>query len=329
MILTCPSCGTQYAVKDGAIPEGGRKVRCAACGHSWHQDPEGGDSSPQEHVPEGVQPECYTAEAPAAPAADDVTEPATDSYDTQPSPPNYGGAPNEAAPNDTGPNDIMPDGYDRAEPEPDETERGEIEPEAYEPAEAELSAEPSLAEEPAAVPVPPPGEESWSQPGPDGDQWDLQKEVPDREEIRAVESETRADRKRNWLMAAIIVLVLVAAIVAALWFLAPDSLRQQIGISGPPTPLQIAPGTPERQKLASGNELVMVSGRVINPSGKQQNVPPIQAELRDKAGKLLYSWTIAPPARTLPPGASATFNSAQMDVPPSGLDSTVTLSLKG
>ena len=27
MILTCPSCGTQYAVKDGAIPEGGRKVR--------------------------------------------------------------------------------------------------------------------------------------------------------------------------------------------------------------------------------------------------------------------------------------------------------------
>ena len=39
MILTCPSCGTQYAVKDGAIPDGGRKVRCAACGHSWHEDP--------------------------------------------------------------------------------------------------------------------------------------------------------------------------------------------------------------------------------------------------------------------------------------------------
>src|SRR6185295_16318196 len=40
MILTCPSCGTQYVVKDGAIPPGGRQVRCAACKHSWHQDPE-------------------------------------------------------------------------------------------------------------------------------------------------------------------------------------------------------------------------------------------------------------------------------------------------
>src|SRR4051794_22302104 len=40
MILTCPECGTQYVVKDGAIPPDGRQVRCAACKHSWHQDPE-------------------------------------------------------------------------------------------------------------------------------------------------------------------------------------------------------------------------------------------------------------------------------------------------
>ena len=40
MILTCPSCGTQYVVKDGAIPPGGRQVRCASCKHSWHEYPE-------------------------------------------------------------------------------------------------------------------------------------------------------------------------------------------------------------------------------------------------------------------------------------------------
>ena len=40
MILTCPACDTKYVVKDGAIPAGGRQVRCASCKHSWHQDPE-------------------------------------------------------------------------------------------------------------------------------------------------------------------------------------------------------------------------------------------------------------------------------------------------
>ena len=44
MILTCPNCGTQYVVKDGAIPPGGRQVRCASCKHSWHQDPEATES---------------------------------------------------------------------------------------------------------------------------------------------------------------------------------------------------------------------------------------------------------------------------------------------
>ena len=39
MILTCPSCGTQYVVKDGAIPPSGRQVRCKACQHSWREFP--------------------------------------------------------------------------------------------------------------------------------------------------------------------------------------------------------------------------------------------------------------------------------------------------
>jgi hypothetical protein len=131
-------------------------------------------------------------------------------------------------------------------------------------------------------------------------------------------------------MAILLAIVLVVIIVAGLWVVAPDSLRRYVGVaSAQATPLQIAPGRPERQKLASGNELVVVSGRVINPSSKSQSVPPIQAQLRDKSGRLVYSWTIAPPARTLPPGGAATFNSAEMDVPASGLDSTVTLTLRG
>jgi predicted Zn finger-like uncharacterized protein len=294
MILTCPSCGTQYAVKDGAIPEGGRKVRCAACGHSWHQEPEAGDIPDDEGY---SRDEAQTGDFAESPAA--FSEPAPDPGDHF----------NE------------PVGFDEAPAEP--------EPVAYESAEPPVPDEP-LVEEPAAVPVPPPGEEEWAGTASGEEQWDPDKEIPDAVDIRAAESETTGDRKRNWLMAAVVVVIVVVAIVAALWLLAPDSLRQRIGFAGVgASPLQIAPGTPERQKLASGNELVMVSGRVINPSSKQQPVPPIQAELRDKAGRLLYSWTIAPPTRNLAPGASATFNSAEVNVPASGLDSTVTLTLKG
>jgi hypothetical protein len=186
-----------------------------------------------------------------------------------------------------------------------------------------------LVEGPTAVPQPPPDRE-WPDTRSDEQDWDPEKEIPDAEEIAAAESETPPERKRTWLMGLLIAIIVVIVIVAGLWLIAPDSLRQGIGIpSANATPLQIAPGTPERQKLASGNELVVVSGRVINPSSKAQPVPAIEAQLRDKSGKLVYSWTIAPPARTLPPGGTATFNSAEMDVPPSGLNSTVTLSLKG
>jgi len=37
MILTCSSCGTRYSVDGSKLPAAGRVVRCAKCGHSWHQ----------------------------------------------------------------------------------------------------------------------------------------------------------------------------------------------------------------------------------------------------------------------------------------------------
>ncbi len=40
MILACPACRATFKIPDGAIPPGGRKVRCAKCKHSWHTDPE-------------------------------------------------------------------------------------------------------------------------------------------------------------------------------------------------------------------------------------------------------------------------------------------------
>jgi predicted Zn finger-like uncharacterized protein len=39
MILVCPSCDAKFKIPDGAIPAGGRTVRCAKCKNSWHATP--------------------------------------------------------------------------------------------------------------------------------------------------------------------------------------------------------------------------------------------------------------------------------------------------
>ncbi|MBL4639600.1 MAG: zinc-ribbon domain-containing protein [Kordiimonadaceae bacterium] len=39
MILACPSCDAKFKIPDGAIPAGGRTVRCATCKNSWHAKP--------------------------------------------------------------------------------------------------------------------------------------------------------------------------------------------------------------------------------------------------------------------------------------------------
>ena len=126
-------------------------------------------------------------------------------------------------------------------------------------------------------------------------------------------------------MAILIGVAVVALLALAFYFLAPGSLRQGLGFAAVgASPLQIT-ARGDRQTLASGNELLAVRGRVINPSSEAQPVPPIQAQLRDSSGRVLHSWTIAPPASSLPPGGSTSFNSAEMDVPSGGDQLTVSL----
>lgn len=111
-------------------------------------------------------------------------------------------------------------------------------------------------------------------------------------------------------------LLMLAAVGVILWTTAPG-LAEKIGLSIGPAelPLRIVDNPIERRKMANGSELFAVSGQVTNPSAQRQRVPDIRADLRDDNGKIVFSWTITPPQRSLAPNAAIDFNSAQVDVP--------------
>src|SRR3990170_4475866 len=174
MILTCPACGTQYVVKDGAIPPQGRQVRCASCKHSWHQDPELSDAP----VDDETIAEAAMIDPSTGPEAEErAYQEASLAADDQP-----GEAPVE---------------------------------------------EPAMVEERAA-----PAEE------PVDDDFRPFRYEPDEE-----------PRRRGPLRSILLVALLIAALAAAFWFLAPAEWKQRVGIAGAgETPLQLMMTHSDRQK---------------------------------------------------------------------------------
>ena len=53
--------------------------------------------------------------------------------------------------------------------------------------------------------------------------------------------------------------------------------------------------------MESGNDLLAVTGRIINPTDEVQRVPQIRAELRDAQDRIVYSWAISPPVSRAEP----------------------------
>lgn len=298
MILTCPSCGTQYVVKDGAIPPEGRQVRCAACKHSWHQDPE------QAEAVQTPAPEPQEAADPVAEASL-TADPAESSVEA------------------TGDSSLAEATLIEPRSGPEAEER------AYEEAVIEGDADAPPAQE-AAAPVAAeeaaegnqieaaPAVEDWNEPPVAEASPDTFSPFPENGDVEP--------RRRSPVVTILIIAIVVIILAAAFWFFAPPDLKARLGLAAAgASPLALVTTHMDRQRLESGNELLTVTGRVINPTAKEQDVPPLQAQLRSRSGKVVYSWTIAPPARSLPAGGSASFNSAEVNVPPGGEELTITL----
>jgi predicted Zn finger-like uncharacterized protein len=284
MILTCPSCGTQYVVKDGAIPASGRQVRCKACQHSWREFPPADEQ-----------------------AQDSVAEVPTDVVEPEPSAEPIEEQPEEPA-----------EQYARADEYADHQPPEEVEPVA------DYERDEPIAAEPSSSPIPPEADVVGLAEAAPSHRLEWVEEDDDFSPFARQEPE--AARSRSGIILAAVIVLFIAAIVAGLWFLAPLEWRQRLGIAeAGETPLQLMMTHSDRTQLASGNEFLNISGRIINPTDQQQQVPPIHAQLHDGSGKVVYKWTIPPPMKTIPPGGSASFNSAELNIPPAAQELTVTL----
>jgi predicted Zn finger-like uncharacterized protein len=127
----------------------------------------------------------------------------------------------------------------------------------------------------------------------------------------------RRNPARMWTLIAILAAALMLGAIAAIYSFGMPALGVDIALPGRnATPLQVRDVQVENGTLASGNVMLTVTGRITNPTQSVQRVPQLRAEVRDPGrAKPVHSWSISPPVSELQPGQSATFNSAEMDVP--------------
>ena len=130
-------------------------------------------------------------------------------------------------------------------------------------------------------------------------------------------------RRRNtlklWTWAGAIFALLAAGTIGAVsyWGL-PDWVpvdRPTFDIGQPDLQLDFPADQQERRQLPNGIEYFGASGTITNVGSEARSVPPILIVLRDARERIVYSFEVQPPKRSLAPGESITLNEAVTDVP--------------
>jgi hypothetical protein len=177
-------------------------------------------------------------------------------------------------------------------------------PVAAEPEEDIAESPPPLAEEPLP---PPPVQPAYTAPD-DTSQFDA-----------APPFRRRRNTLKLWTWAAGVFALLAAGTIVAVSYLGlPDWVpvaRPVFALAQPELQLDFPPAQQERRQLPNGTEFFGASGTITNTGSHTQRVPTILIVLRDGRDRIVYSWEVKPPKRSLAPGESVSVNEAVTDVP--------------
>lgn len=306
MILTCPQCQTRYQTDAARFGAEGRSVRCAKCGHVWHQMPE-------------APPDPAVAAPPLAPppAAPEVPAPAEEATP----------APQPPGPQEPTAQDAAPAGPAPEEPTPEAPVATSAEPDAapaVEPVHVPPPASPSTIVYAAAQSTPP-----------------QRANYAYAEHTRSLDYEHDAEflvseppappppvRRGDPVRTAAGWVGFVALVVALSWSVM--HFREAIAMLWPKTAsFYAALGEPVNTRgleirdvkttsgTDGGQQVLAITGRLANISGHELSVPPIRITLTDDDKRVLYNWSFSAAVATLKPGEAVNF-ATRLTGPPLG-----------
>lgn len=131
--------------------------------------------------------------------------------------------------------------------------------------------------------------------------------------------------RRNWakigmICAAVFAVVTLGLAGVVAWAGLPDWVpvaRPTFAHAQQDLALDFPPKRQDRRTLPNGTEYFGASGTVTNIGRETRTVPVILIVLRDTQNRIVYSWEVVPPKRSLAPGETITINEAVTDVPKS------------
>lgn len=130
----------------------------------------------------------------------------------------------------------------------------------------------------------------------------------------------RRNPARLWTYAGIIFALITAIAGGALVYFGPPQWAVRAGLladAEEPALLFSLTKPAEWRTLPNGAEYFAFSAQIHNGGNNVEPVPPVEVQLRDRQGRLVFSWITRADKAELKPGEEAAINESRVDIPKS------------